>query len=170
MIRSVNSDGAVENKGQLIHRLRGRLKNTMLHIERDKQKMDVRVSLRPVVSTPARGGIHVSGALFAAMPWVEMREVMDKHMGLMVHYIEPGSAADAQQIRPMDMLLSVDGQPAPDIDTLHRLLTEAEKANRPARIKLLRLSDIENNFFVYVERPMPVTGLRRITGGNGPSS
>ncbi|MEK6770452.1 MAG: trypsin-like peptidase domain-containing protein [Pseudomonadota bacterium] len=170
VIRSVNRDGAVENKGQLIHRLRGHLKDATLHIQRDKRDMDVRVTLRPVVSTPARGGIHVSGALFADMPWVEMREVLDKRMGLMVHYIEPGSAADAQQIRPMDMLLSVDGQPAPDIDTLHRLLTEAEKANRPARIKLLRLSDIENNFFVYVERPMPVTGLRRITGGNGPSS
>ena len=170
VIRSVNRDGVVENKGQLIHRLRGQLKDATLHIQRDKRDMDVRLTLRPVVSTPARGGIHVSGALFAAMPWVEMREVMDKHMGLMVHYIEPGSAADAQQIRPMDMLLSVDGQPAPDVDTLHRLLSEAEKANRPARIKLLRLSDIENNFFVYVERPMPVTGLRRINGGNGPSS
>ncbi len=170
VIRSVNRDGAVENKGQLIHRLRGHLKDATLHIQRDKRDMDVRLTMRPVVSTPARGGIHVSGALFAAMPWVEMREVMDKHMGLMVHYIEPGSAADAQQIRPMDMLLSVDGQPAPDVDTLHRLLSEAEKANRPARIKLLRLSDIENSFFVYVERPMPVTGLRRINGGNEPSS
>jgi S1-C subfamily serine protease len=170
VIRSVNRDGAVENKGQLIHRLRGRLGGATLQIERDKRDMNVRVTLRSAVSSSTRGGIHVSGALFSELPWVEMREVLDKRTGLMVHFVERGSAADAQQIRPMDLLVSVDGQPVPDIDVLHRLLAEAEKAGRPAQIKLLRLSDIENNFFVYVERPMPVTDLRRISGGSAPSS
>ncbi len=170
VIRSVNRGGKIENKGQLIHRLRGRLSDTNLRIQRDKKEMDVRLALKPVSSTANRGGIHVSGALFANIPWMEMREVFDKRLSLMVHYVSPGSAADAQQIRPMDLLVSIDGQPVPDLDTLHRLLTEAEKANRRAQVKLLRLSDIENSFFVYVERPMPVTGLRRISGGNEPSS
>jgi len=170
VIRSVDQEGAIENKGQLIHRLRGRLKDATLRVRRQSSDKAVRVTLKPAESVSQRGGVYVSGALFAAMPWVELREILDKRLGLMVHYIDRGSPADAQQIRPMDLLVSVNGQAVPDVNTLHRLLAEAGKSGKPVRVKLLRLSDIENNFFVYLERPMPVVNLRRISVDNEPSS
>jgi S1-C subfamily serine protease len=44
--------------------------------------------------------------------------------GIFVVSVEPGSPALHAGVRDGDILVAFDGQPVPDIDSLHRILTE----------------------------------------------
>jgi len=57
--------------------------------------------------------------------------------GIFVVWVEPGSPASLSGVREGDIIVGFEGQPIPDIDGLHRMLTEGRVGAR-AEIRLLR--------------------------------
>lgn len=165
VIRQVEGvEGEIENKGQLIHRLRGRLDDAVLRVRRGDGEVIVRGPLRAAESMTARRGVYASGVLFAPTPWRDLDEVVSSKLALMVHHVDRGSLGDAQRIEAMDLVAAADGAPVATVDELYARLQAAANAGREVRLKLIRIGDIEDSLFSYVERPLAVTGLRTVGG------
>jgi S1-C subfamily serine protease len=163
VIRAVEGESeSVANKGRLLHLLRGRLDAATLSVERGSRQVAVRGSLKPAASLTARRGVYVSGILFAPMPWRDLGDLMNRRMGLMVHYVERGSAGDAHKIEQMDLLVALDNVPATTLEELHERLRAAQAAGRTVTLKLLRLGDMEENVFSYLERPLTPADLKLV--------
>jgi S1-C subfamily serine protease len=164
-IRGVEGEEeSVESKGRLIHLLRGRLDQASLHVVRDDAAVTLTGRFAAAESVTRRRGAYASGLLVAATPWRDLGDLADTRLALMVHYVERGSAADAQKIESGDLLVAVDGQPVTELDDLQRRLKAAQAAKKEVKLRLLRLGDIEDGLFVYIERPLPVANLRLIGG------
>jgi S1-C subfamily serine protease len=69
---------------------------------------------------------------------------------VLVAGVEPGSPASRAGLLPGDLIVAVDDEPLPDIDTLHRLLTEAT-IGRPLALRVVRLTSLRE-FRVTPER------------------
>jgi S1-C subfamily serine protease len=86
-----------------------------------------------------RGRIGVAGQT------VPIRRRLVRHFdlpletGVLVAGLEPGSPAKKAGLLTGDLIVSFDGQPVPDIDALHRLLTEAT-VGTPVGVSVLRLT------------------------------
>jgi S1-C subfamily serine protease len=59
--------------------------------------------------------------------------------GVTVAGLEPGSPAKRAGILPGDLIVGAEGEPVPDIDALHRLLTEST-IGQPLRFDVIRLT------------------------------
>jgi len=166
VVRAIDGEsGVVENRGQLLHLLRGRLDDAGFRIRRGEQELVVRGALKPTEPMTARRGVFVAGVLFAANPWREFGELVAGKLALMVHHVERGSAGEAQKIEQMDLLLSLDGEQINDLDRLFAKLREAAEAKHTVSLKFVRVGDIEESIFTYVERPLPILGTPRFVGG-----
>jgi len=164
-IRGVAGESeTVESKGRLLHLLRGRLDEASLHIVRNEESITLRGRFAPAESVTRRRGVYASGLLFAATPWRDLGDLADARLALMVHYVERGSLADAQKVERGDLLVAIDGKPVAELDDLLRRLEAAQAAKKEVRLRLVRLGDIEDGLFVYLERPLPVAGLRAVGG------
>jgi S1-C subfamily serine protease len=165
VIRQVDgTDGDVANKGQLIERLRGRLDDAALRVVRGETDVVVRGRLRAAESMTARRGVYASGVLFGTVPWQDLDQVVASTIGFMVHHVDRGSPGDAQRIDAMDLVLAVDGAAVVTLDDLYERLAAAKQAGREARLKLIRVGDIEDSLFSYLERPLSVHDLKHVGG------
>ena len=63
--------------------------------------------------------------------------------GVLVAGIEPGSPAQRAGLLPGDLIVAIDGEPLPDVDTLHRTLTEAT-IGRPLTLRVVRLTSLRD--------------------------
>ena len=61
---------------------------------------------------------------------------------MLVAGVEPGSPAQRAGLLPGDLIVAVDDEPLADVDTLHRLLTEAT-IGRPMTLKVVRLTSLK---------------------------
>jgi len=164
-VRGVDGEkDSIESKGRLIHLLRGRLDHVSLRVLRGDKPVTLTGRFAPAETVTHRRGVYASGLLVAATPWRDLGDLADTRLSLMVHYVERGSAADAQRIESGDLLVAVDGQPVSKLEDLQKQLQEAQLANKQVKLRLMRLGDIEDGLFVYLERPLPVAGLRLISG------
>jgi S1-C subfamily serine protease len=59
--------------------------------------------------------------------------------GVTVAGVEPGSPAQRAGLLTGDLIVAAEGEPVPDIDTLHRLLTEST-IGQPVRLDVIRLT------------------------------
>ena len=59
--------------------------------------------------------------------------------GVTVAGVEPGSPAKRAGLLPGDLVVAAEGEPVPDVDTLHRLLTEAT-IGQPVTLGVIRLT------------------------------
>jgi S1-C subfamily serine protease len=155
---------AVGNRGRLLHLLRGQ-RQPMLNVAREGAKVQVSARFKPAPRTTERQGVYASGVLFAATPWRDFDDLFNRKIGLMVHYVERGTAGDAQKIETMDLLASLDGHPVADLNELHERLKNAEAARRLVKLKFLRLGDLDEQVFSYLERPLSVADLKRVGPG-----
>ncbi len=73
--------------------------------------------------------------------------------GVLVLHVEPGSPAARAGLREDDIIVSLDGAPAPRIETLHRALT-ADRIGRPTEVRVLR--GVELLTLAVTPREMPV--------------
>lgn len=154
--------GRVTNRGQLIHQLRGRLDDAALRIVRGDREIVVHGRFQPAKSPAEMRGVLTAGVLFASTPWRDLEELVSGKLGLMVHHVERGSAGDAQRIERMDLLYSVDGATVNTVDDLYQRMQAANENKHTVVFKFIRMGDLEENLFSYVERPLAITDPRLI--------
>jgi S1-C subfamily serine protease len=97
-----------------------------------------------------RGRIGVAGQTTPIRRRVVRYFDLPLETGVLVAGVEPGSPARRAGLLPGDLIVAVDGQPLPDVDTLHRLLTEAT-IGRPLTLRVVRLTSLRD-FRVTPER------------------
>jgi S1-C subfamily serine protease len=59
--------------------------------------------------------------------------------GVTVAGVEPGSPAQRAGLLTGDLIVAAEGEPVPDVDALHRLLTEST-IGQPLRLDVIRLT------------------------------
>jgi S1-C subfamily serine protease len=62
--------------------------------------------------------------------------------GVLIAGVEPGSPARRAGLLTGDLIVAVDGAPLPDVDSLHRELTEAT-IGKPMTLKVVRLTSLK---------------------------
>lgn len=85
----------------------------------------------------------------AATHSVEFREPLR----LVVHSVEPGSAAEARGLQVADILHTIDGHEIGDLDTLCGYL-DRRPAGAPLRVVFRRSSDSDTRWFDYQVRDL----------------
>jgi hypothetical protein len=106
--------------------------------------------------------VLVSGVLFSGNPWRDSRDFVGGRPALMVHYVEPGSIGDGEKLRAMDLLLTVGNQPVRTLEELLTYLRAAESEKKKVVLKMVRVGNLDDSIFAYIERPLEVTDLRVI--------
>ena len=166
LIREVTgTTGVIQNETQLVHALRGRLADASVKVMRGGESTPVSGGNPAAARVLEQRGVFASGVLFAPIHLRDAREI--NLPALMVHHVEAGSIAQAQEFAQSDVLEAVDGAPVQDLEALHALLAAAQAANRRVRFTLRRIAGTES-MFGYVERNLPVRGVRYVGEGLGP--
>jgi S1-C subfamily serine protease len=88
-----------------------------------------------------RGRIGVAGQTTPIRRRVVRYFDLPLETGVLVAGVEPGSPAQRAGLLPGDLIVALDGEPLPDVDTLHRTLTEAT-IGRPIALKIVRLTSL----------------------------
>ena len=88
-----------------------------------------------------RGRIGVAGQTTPIRRRVVRYFDLPLETGVLVAGVEPGSPAQRAGLLPGDLIVAVDGDPLPDVDTLHRTLTEAT-IGRPLTLRVVRLTSL----------------------------
>ncbi len=88
-----------------------------------------------------RGRIGVAGQTTPIRRRVVRYFDLPLETGVLVAGVEPGSPAQRAGLLPGDLIVTLDGEPLPDVDTLHRTLTEAT-IGRPITLKVVRLTSL----------------------------
>lgn len=155
----VGMDGVIENETQLLHALRGRLANSSLQVLRDGRETIVTGTKVPMARVLENRGVYASGVLFGSVSLRDAPEFGAR--GLMVHYVEPGSIGETQEIERSDLLEAVDGVAVLDVDDLHARLDAARGNGRRVTLTLKRLAGADS-MFSYVQRRLAIVDLRII--------
>jgi S1-C subfamily serine protease len=88
-----------------------------------------------------RGRIGVAGQTTPIRRRVVRYFELPLETGVLVAGVEPGSPAQRAGLLPGDLIVALDGEPLPDVDTLHRTLTEAT-IGRPITLRIVRLTSL----------------------------
>jgi len=146
----------------LVDSLRGRLDSVTLRVLRDGRQVDVRGRWPHAALTTERRGVWISGALIAEAEALTSGLITGSP-ALMVHHVSPGSEAESAGLMNYDLLVSVDRAPVDSLATLLQRAREADAAERPLELMLLRLtSETENVLFVHERRLLPVQDLQQV--------
>ena len=86
-----------------------------------------------------RGRIGVAGQTTAIRRRLVRYFDLPLETGVTVAGVDPGSPARRAGLLPGDLIVAAEGQPVPDIDALHRLLTEST-IGQPLRLDVIRLT------------------------------
>ena len=86
-----------------------------------------------------RGRIGVAGQTVPLRRRLVRYFELPQESGVLVTGVERGSPARQADLLVGDLIVALDGQPVPDVDTLHRLLTERRVGTR-CRLTVIRLT------------------------------
>jgi len=156
--------GPIENETHLVHALRGRLDQAALRVRRNGAEITLNGSKPPTPHVTQRRGLYASGLLFGPVVLRDAPEIGAR--GFMVHHVEPGSIGEAQEIGRGDILESIDGKPVENLEELGSRLAGAQSEQRRVRLAFKRLTGGETTF-AYIERTLPVRGMRMVAEGEG---
>jgi S1-C subfamily serine protease len=151
----------VATQGEFVHAMRGRLDSVALAVERDGNVIDVSGRWPAAARVLDREGLLVTGALFAGTP-PGITSVLAAPAALMVHHVDPGSEAEAGDLRPYDLLFSVDGERVATLQQLQDLADKARRQRRELEMVVMRLSD-DGELFEYHRRVLPVEKLQKVS-------
>jgi len=115
------ADLPIENEGQLIHALRGRLNDITLTVRRDGELVTLEGRLLPARNVIERRGIGFAGILLASGD-LRDRAALGLGHDIMVHGVAPGSEADGADLYYFDYLVSIDGVRVTGLDQVYDLL------------------------------------------------
>jgi S1-C subfamily serine protease len=99
-----------------------------------------------------RGYIGVAGQNVPLSRRIVRGLDLEVESGIFVVSLEPGSPAERAGIRDGDILVGFDGQDIPDIDSLHRVLTE-NRLGVTAKLTLLRGVEKRDVEIIPIESP-----------------
>ena len=86
-----------------------------------------------------RGRIGVAGQTVPLHRRLMRFFELEQESAVLVTGTEPGSPARRADLLPGDLVLALDGAPVPDVDTLHRMLTE-QCVGQPVTLTVVRLT------------------------------
>ena len=89
-----------------------------------------------------RGRIGVAGQTTPIRRRVVRYFDLPLETGVLVAGVEPGSPAQRAGLLPGDLIVAIDGEPLPDVDTLHRTLTEAT-IGHALTLRVVRLTSLK---------------------------
>jgi serine protease DegQ len=158
--------GEIENEGQLVHALRGRLDRVGLIVIRDGGEITVTGRLNAAGHIVERQGVYVAGLLFAPAGFRDDNELNLKSP-LIVHSVEWGSLGESLEIEKWDLLVRVNGQPVQGLADLYQRLDEAGAAGKPVSLVFKRWSGKRDHVYDYVERTVAIEELEFVNGGEG---
>lgn len=149
---------------QFVTALRGQSAAVPIRVVRDGRQVDViaRPSRRP--SVVGRRGVCVDGALIAPIA-LDDAAVLGQSARLVVHSVEPGSAAQALGLTPLDIIESVDGRRFDDLDALLGYL-HGHQDGASLHIVFRRLSPSYTRWFELHVRDLPGRE-KRVIGPEG---
>ena len=142
-------------EGELIHRLRGQFSGVAVEIERQGQMVSLYPSFEPLLSLTERWGVYVGGALFSLTNQGDI-EGLVTNPSVMVHYVAPGSAAQAAGVAKFDHLLAINGQPVDSLDALLNII-HAHPSSELASAELVRGVSDGDRFFADLLAEIPLS-------------
>ena len=160
-------DRALENQSDLMHALRGKLDDVTLSVRRDGAEVTLHGNWPAASRVIERQGLWISGALIAeSEPMI--RGQVQGSPSLMIHYVQDGSAAQAQDLQEYDLVLTANGRPVDSLATLQTLAREAETSKSEMSLMLLRLGSVRSGLFVYQTRTLPLVDVEVVGPPNAP--
>ncbi len=151
----VGVSGEIQNEGQLVHALRGRLNQFALEVIREGKEMTLSGQLQPVEPVLSRRGLYVSGVLLAPTGFRDEKE-LNLSQPLMVHSVAPGSLAESLGLKKWHMVVSVDGQAVYGLTDLRGRLADARKNKASVKVVFKRWTSGRDRIYEYIERTIPV--------------
>jgi serine protease Do len=147
----------VENEGQLINELRGRVRSVTLTVRRGGAVITLRGGFSPRPLMTERQGIYVAGLVIASSNYRDAVSLGSGH-DLTIHYIESGSEAQSAELQYYDHLSSVDGIRVSDIAHARELI-EASSHQESTWFEFKRFSFENGQIYEHIRRVLPVTDL-----------
>ena len=142
--------------------LRGHLDAVSLVVMRDGKEVAVEGHWPAADKVTERRGLWVSGALFAEAEPLTGGLIAGAPK-LMIHYVGPGSEAEAAGLVAYDLLMSAERTAVDSLAALTQLARRAAAADRPLELVLLRLaSEMKEDLFVHQKRTLSVTELETV--------
>ncbi len=151
----------IQNEGQLVHALRGRLNQFALKVIRKGREVTLRGSLKPVESVLGRQGLYISGVLLAPTGFRDEEE-LNLNQPLMVHSVAPGSLAESLGFKKWNMLVSIDGHAVDGLADLRKRLAAARGEERAVTVVLKRWTSGSDRIYEYIERTIPLADFALI--------
>ena len=142
---------AVQTQGQFTDALRGNLDAAAITVQRAGRRTTLKGSWPAADNVLERSGLLLSGALFAPTPrsWAD---TLTQPVHLMVHHVEPGSNAEANDLQPYDLLVSVNGRPVGSLADLESLVRGSRDGD--LHFVFMRSAE-EEDLFEYQLRALP---------------
>lgn len=151
-------DRPLENQSALMHALRGKLDDVTLTVQRDGAEVALHGKWPAAPRVIERQGLWISGALIAESEPMIRGQIMGGP-SLMIHYVQDGSAAEAQDLNEYDLVLTANGRPVDSLATLQAVARETEGSKAELSLMLLRLGSVRNGLFEYQTRTLPLTDV-----------
>ncbi len=98
-----------------------------------------------------RASLGIEGAQTHIPRHVARFAGIEQKSGVRVMAVIKGGPAEAAEIKPGDLMIAIDGEPAEGIDDLLRLLNH-DRVDRPVRVTLLRKGEMRDRYVTPVER------------------
>lgn len=121
IVKLSESDDSLQTVSDLVNALRGRTEPVPLTIERSGRRIAlvVRPTLQPAIL--ARRGVRIDGALLGPIAFEDERALTEPAR-LILHSVDPTSAAQTLGLQSYDVLSSLDGRTFSDLDSLAEYL------------------------------------------------
>jgi S1-C subfamily serine protease len=160
-VLSVGTGGeAVTTVTQFVTALRGKTSGVPIRIMRGGRELDVVARPNPRHSVVGRRGMVLDGALIAPFT-IEDASPLTRSARLIVHSVEPGSAAQSLGMSAMDIIESIDGRRFADLDSLLGYL-HGHEDGVTLRVVFRRFSPSYNRWFDLHVRDLPGAEKRLI--------
>ena len=155
----VGEPGKIVRESDYVHATRGRLAHVELQVERDGREIVLAGKLPASERIVGKRALLASGVVFGRARAFDATEV--NYAKVATCHVEAGSLGASAGFENCDAVETIDGQPATDLEQVHRMLETAAKANRPVAIGVKRLAGLkERSFFKYFELSLPVEDMR----------
>jgi len=152
LVGAATARGPLQTETDLVDALRGHLDDVSLDVRRNGKIVTVKGRWPATPKLTEREGLWVSGALFSEAE-LFTAGLLAGEPALMVHHVEPGSAAEASGLQPADLLTAAGGQPVRSLAELESIARRAAATDRPLELMFLRLtSEEQSSLFAYQHR------------------